>query len=105
MRSSASSRDTVGRLQPEATSRKPGRRLTRRFARRATPSVERFLSPGLMTVSRSLQEMRKVACELTLSAVVGDPVPQAVKLRTELEIRGSMGPAPPRRKARHADVK
>ncbi|MPR08613.1 hypothetical protein [Microvirga tunisiensis] len=36
MRSSVSSRDTVGRLQPEATSRKSGRRLTHTFARRAT---------------------------------------------------------------------
>ncbi len=36
MRSSASSCDTVGRLQPEATSRKSSRRLTHRIARRAT---------------------------------------------------------------------
>ncbi|MPR13539.1 DDE-type integrase/transposase/recombinase [Microvirga tunisiensis] len=46
MRSSVSSRDTVGRLQPEATSRKSGRRLTHTFARRATRLQNEGLLPN-----------------------------------------------------------
>lgn len=63
-------------------------------------TIGRFLSPALTTVSHPLREMGRVACELALAAIAGGTPPCVVRLQTKLEVRGSTGTPPLRRKPR-----